>query len=364
MEVASCYDENTQKYNLEKVKETLENNLKAKVTKLNDLLKVELDGFCYSVNSDGTTSKLLNTEDEITKTEKNNYIDVEGNSATIPAGFTISKIPSEQKISTGLVIYDIPSTDTVDWNEDKNNDKIPDIQTKYNQYVWIPCDIVKLSRRAFTNTNSILVEKSNLIESNYYGEEYEKSIISNVNQKNYNFSIDAYIESCEKYNGFFVGRYEAGKENNKLVIKRDSPIYNNISPEQALTVSLKDSPVYIQSLINSYAWDTMLEYICQNNSYILSTTTDNMYGNINSKIICNSGTYKFNEKYVDVNNNIYDVIGNVREWTTEYSINPRGIYTNRGGYFENNVFTAAGRRPYNNEAIYPSFGFRTILYIK
>lgn len=61
---------------------------------------------------------------------------------------------------------------------------------------------------------------------------------------------------------------------------------------------------------------------------------------------------------------IYDVIGNVREWTTEYSINSRGQYVNRGGYYDNGVFTASERRPYNDEAIYPSFGFRVILYIK
>ena len=86
--------------------------------------------------------------------------------------------------------------------------------------------------------------------------------------------------------------------------------------------------------------------------------------NINSRKVYNSGTYKVGSDYVDCYNNIYDVIGNVREWTTEYSTHPRGIYVNRGGYFDNNVFNAKERRPYNNEAIYPSFGFRTILYIK
>ena len=46
------------------------------------------------------------------------------------------------------------------------------------------------------------------------------------------------------------------------------------------------------------------------------------------------------------------------------SINSRGQYVNRGGYYDNGVFTASERRPYNDEAIYPSFGFRVILYIK
>ena len=63
--------------------------------------------------------------------------------------------------------------------------------------------------------------------------------------------------------------------------------------------------------------------------------------------------------YVDCYNNIYDVIGNVREWTTEYSTHSRGIYVNRGGYFDNNVFTVKERRPYNNDN-YPSFGFNIV----
>lgn len=53
-------------------------------------------------------------------------------SVVVPAGFTVSKIPSEQNVEDGLVIYDIPEGEMVDWN---NTDSV---QTKYNQFVYVP----------------------------------------------------------------------------------------------------------------------------------------------------------------------------------------------------------------------------------
>ena len=53
----------------------------------------------------------------VTKTEKDNYTDAEGRTATIPAGFKVSTNAEEQNIESGLVIQD--------------NDG--------NEFVWIPC---------------------------------------------------------------------------------------------------------------------------------------------------------------------------------------------------------------------------------
>ena len=112
-------------------------------------------------------------------------------------------------------------------------------------------DNIKLSRRIFTSKGSNLIENSNVIENSYWGEENPNSIISAVNQENYNYTINAFLDSCIKYNGFFVGRYEACKENNDdVVVKRSTEIYNNISPTQALEKSQKETSVYIRSMIN------------------------------------------------------------------------------------------------------------------
>ena len=53
-------------------------------------------------------------------------------SVVVPAGFTVSKITSEQNVEDGLVIYDIPEGEIVDW------DNTDSVQTKYNQFVYVP----------------------------------------------------------------------------------------------------------------------------------------------------------------------------------------------------------------------------------
>ena len=321
VEVAGSFDESG-KFNIDKLKENLKANLGFKNEDItnneNESIKIKIEGYEMYILKNGDILKEVKPG-EVIEGENGVYMDKTG-IAIIPEGFVVSKIEGENTFENGLVIYDIPKGENINWTEDKNENNILDIQEKYDQYVWIPCKDIKLSRRTFTSEGSNLIENSNVIENSYWGEENPNSIISSSNQENYNYTINAFLDSCIKYNGFFVGRYEACKENNdEVVAKRNTEIYNNISPTQALKKSLKETSVYIKSMINSFAWDTMLEYICQNNGYDLTETTDSNYGNINSRKVYNSGTYKVGSDYVDCYNNIYDVIGNVREWTTEYS---------------------------------------------
>ena len=59
------------------------------------------------VNGEATgedTTENVQPGEKVETTEKNNYTDVEGNQATVPEGFVVSKIPGEEKVSSGLVI--------------------------------------------------------------------------------------------------------------------------------------------------------------------------------------------------------------------------------------------------------------------
>lgn len=74
---------------------------------------------------------------------------------------------------------------------------------------------------------------------------------------------------------------------------------------------------YVTSqLMSSYAYDTALNFICQNSEhgYILAITKDNTYGNIGTNAIKLTGEYE-----ADNYSNIHDFLGNCSEWTTEYS---------------------------------------------
>ena len=83
--------------------------------------------------------------EKATTTAKDNYTDGTY-SATIPAGFTVSKVPGETTISDGLVIYlikgDTQLTDE-QWNEKATGtnfatNTVYNVQTQYDQFVWIP----------------------------------------------------------------------------------------------------------------------------------------------------------------------------------------------------------------------------------
>lgn len=146
------------------------------------------------------------------------------------------------------------------------------------------------------------------VDSNFYGE----GDISSIANK----QIDAFKTSARSHKGFYVGRYEQGKGN--VCIAGVEPI-TKITRDKAKSSAEARyrGHVYVTSeLISSYAWDTALNYICQNNAdgYILSTTASSTYGNINTEKKLKTGEY-----LVDKYSNICDMIGNCCEWTTEYS---------------------------------------------
>lgn len=129
-----------------------------------------------------------------TKTIKNNYIDSNGDTATIPEGFAVSGISSEQTIINGLVIYEIGNDNILDWNADEDNNGYVDVKEKYNQYVWIPVSdaiydeakednmISDLNFVAIDNTSYTPMAKKYIIneEEHYYGLLYNFDLNSNV----------------------------------------------------------------------------------------------------------------------------------------------------------------------------------------
>ena len=75
-------------------------------------------------------------------------------------------------------------------------------------------------------------------------------------------------------------------------------------------------------LCSSYAWDTTLKFI---ETQYVEYSTNSVQGNY-------SGVLKVTGQTTHVNN-IYDMGGNVWEWTTENSSSPEMKLTNRGGRF-------------------------------
>ena len=224
--------------------------------------------------------------------KKTELEDDEGNTVTIPGGSEIAD-DSGTSVEDGIVIQD----------------------GKGNQFVWIPTGSYKtskgtktnaLSRRNFTSSNATTVSGDTVINSIYRGEGYSSSVASGT--------IGKFKSSANKYGGFYIGRYEQGQGN---VIKKNVSPYVSISRDDSMTQAeaIDNGSGFVTSeLISSYAWDTALNFICQNNTYTLATTTSSNYANLETDKMYNTGM-DTKDNYC----NIHDLLGNVAEWTTEWS---------------------------------------------
>ena len=133
-----------------------------------------------------------------------------------------------------------------------------------------------------------------------------------------------------------------------------------------MTVAFGYSKDITTSLVNSYAWDTALEWIDKKVSGYSSSTN---FGNYSGSVL-NTGEVKS-----DIVLNICDLAGNVREWTTEKDKsqvtvdntagrNAQEEQTRRvvrgGGATLNRP--ASGHTGYTEDTTNAYWGFRAILY--
>ena len=262
-------------------------------------------------------------------------------------GFKIADVPAS-KIQDGVVI------------EDKDG----------NQFVWVPvATLADYKRTFYTGYGSSL---------SYYSEalpEDEKT-------------------SVERYKGFYIGRYEAGDKDstealtpalrtssssrsNKISIKANQAPYNYVTRTEAksLAEGFKTQQGYKAKtkLVSSYAWDTTIEFIQKVNSDYGSSSEEGNYRNTTFPYTDITGESKTKENESDVLVptgqttpvcNIYDMGGNVWEWTTESSPGKYSPYVRRGGDYSSSFASyAAGDRCGSSGQAYCTYGFRLTLFM-
>ena len=261
---------------------------------------------------------------------------------------------------------------TEDWNDGY---VIKEVLTG-NEFVWVPCVLnqndVKTGDSVTTFENVLLNENINQI--------YKRS---NVTISGETETANLIKSSVGKYGGFYIARYEAGiqgtMDNDSLttkiatdgsVLPLSKPgcgVWNYISSTDAKSLSEKminTSDNVKSALISGEAWDTTLQWMVntsknknENVGYDINTEGKGWYKDVSND------TVRHTTGYYQVNN-IYDMGGNVNQWTTEISIvDGIAYHIYRGGNYRNfgNQFPAAFGNKLND---IPHYGvaFRVVLY--
>lgn len=361
--------------------------------------------------------KLKSLENKKLVQEKSNIFYVQssdGQTIPIPEGYVASEFEDEKNVKSGFVIYE----GNITW-ENYSEDKKLELQSKHNQYVWVPVNQEEVLTIYGVNKNGKLCGKlysynkdgrTNQDWAYVDGKFYEKMgflepglenesiqyiieelvIASELNMSKENLRIELEqnyyktIKSIKKYGGFYIGRYETGMEEKNAVIKR----MNNDLSNQTWTQMYKNSKKIngekdnvISSMIWGSLWDYTLNWFVNTGAKTyedIEISTN--WGNYNTSVLeyyentegkksekeAVNGEIKLipagSSEYTKVNN-IYDMAGNVGEYTLEMY----NYYIScRGGYYEGSEKAKScgyrRKQMYNqpNEEI----GSRAILLIK
>ena len=300
---------------------------------------------------------------------------------------------------TGEIKEGIPSG--VAYNED-GTINTENSELKGNQFVWIPVSAGRYVKKDWGKANATWERQTNTAE----------------------------LPQIQKYGGFYIGRYEAGTSNislstdinfasqntasnwvndnfsirdglnhtatGKITLKAGEIPYYHVDYETALKLSNSMyNTDYVQSgLVTGTMWDAMMKFIADNDDTVVTSSDWGNYTNGNvtytegkgryatvnsgngamtSAFTKSNGAYNYGIKTTAISEdvkkkNLYDVAGNLWEWTQEaaYPNNTVESYMLRGGSFYNSSsdFPACYRANNTATLTYTYHGFRPALYIK
>ncbi len=350
------------------------NNGKINLEELNENLKKNIEGLTYQGNSISDTNKIKNLPEivivdgykvkiwesgDVTLEGENsqkppvyevavpgekvegekNKIYTKNGTAVIPVGFVI--VPGLDDVEEGLVI-----SDNIEDTEENINAKV----AKGNQFVWIPVtDETKYERN--TTYYDINVSTSSNDDTGYLPEGI-------INEE----------QAVRNVKGFYISRYEAGKEGTKLVSKKEANVWDNISQEEAKSAAktmFQDNNHVKSALLSGTQWDMTMSFITRTplrkdglgiNDY--DVTKDDSSRHIGDNVA------KAGNNEADKVCNIYDLEGNAWEFVAEKNTYERNLPVNgRGGFYINFDGRGASARLDDTGNAQTAASFRLVLYV-
>ena len=335
---------------------------------------------------------------DLTKVDPVQSTDTTPVTVPVPKGYTASKVTGETTVKDGFVIYE--------GEEEVNDTNKETAQTTRNQFVWVPVanpsemygtdasgkklgKLYSFSSTGITANNwteqdgvmsitsTTSYREPDIVTGN--GNQYD-AINSNLQQAGLDSSatadtfksqleteFNAMITSVEKYGGFYIGRYETGNlsQAEAVVVKNNSDIanqtwYTQYNKSKGVAVNSNVTT----SMIWGCQWDAVMRWMynsgdAEKKIYTYDSTGKGNYKDTNGNQPIPTGS---NDAYAV--NNIYDMAGNVSDWTIEaYNTGGR---VGRGGYYNisasNNPASVRGNDTPTNSSL-SGDGSRLALYM-
>ncbi len=321
-----------------------------------------------------------------TNLEDYEYEDPSGKKVTIPAQCAVSKIEGENTLTNGLVIIDANG----------------------NEWVWIEVpESVTASCTTDEDIKNALISYATNYRSNWSDTWHEGC---GLEEQEYADRYSEMLQSIKTNNGFFIGRYEVGSfdspvtGNNttrKAIIQKGAYPYNFVrcSQAQELSEGLVPDKGIKSSLMFGIQWDLVMKYletkgvseselktnsgsygnyrdvefsVEKGNKYAIATNwvlgewndvpanyTKPIFDTNGDGVLLTTGATERNSRM-----NIYDLAGNVWEWTLEKSTDTNYPCASRGGYYYDSGSNspASSRNIGSTSGSSYTFCFRPALY--
>ena len=298
------------------------------------------------------------------------------------------KIPTGFYYVGGTKTSGIVISDNVNDKDKYKNKAVVGTDLLGNQYVWIPCTTDSTSSKlqyartewgvevdGADNSRAIKDELTLTDSSVTYSDADTANGINADVSKEIVAQIKAEKTSVAKYGGYYIGRYEVGKNGDTAVVKYNQTPYASItwSTAYGLAKQIITNSEATSYLCSSYAWDTAVNFI-QNNSTAknYATSIEGFNGNWNPQavkdpsgnVIKPAGTsQQLNTGLTTQFCNIFDMGGNEAEFTTELNPGTSETVVLRGGnYYDDGP--AGDRWDDDSGSAGVHYGFRATLFLK
>ena len=300
-------------------------------------------------------------------------VTVSDGTVTVPAGFKVAE-DSGNTLDKGIVI------------EDKES----------NQFVWVPVSQENFNTQ-FVRRAGYYNKNPQTLTTSYGEADGNSETGANTNtgvteSETTKAEVKLMYDSVYNNEGFYIGRYEAGRDStdsNKVVIQKGANVYNNVAwsknktmNEESVVEGTESNPdgaielarnfdtaneykTVTSTLCYGVQWDATLTWIDPDyTGFAKDSSGMGWYSGVSGNAEHKTGIdLKEGDSVKNMTKKIYDLAGNVREWTMESCYTHTRVI--RGGYY---IISGSGdpaSRRYNDSPSNSNsyVGFRVTLYL-